>query len=1277
MAKDGKKRRRWFEENRQRLEEEASRAQAPIEEPAESPELATGQALTPEENVRVYADLQGLAPDDFLDAAELVHQGLKEDHASRREVKRHAHELTGLSAPDMARVENSGLDFAAAKKAGGKTGGKLAHFDEYAAELVADYPEVFGTPDDASRAVWDLLREPAEAELRMDDPKVLTEAEAMVRSAEEPAPVGPQTVFSKSPARGTAAGGMAAAGTGTGYGQIEPTEKAAPRVAENPEGAPEMESKTPKEAFAEETKPGALRSALNSVLSLVAPGRLEKQAARTIRQTWSEMKHSKVVAYEDLSRHKSAFWSLGRDQQIDFMDRMEKGEAQPDSQLNEAASALREALDAKAKEIQDLGTGKLHEVIENYFPHIWTDPEAARDIYAQIIGKRPMEGSKAFLKARSIMTIREGVENRGLEPVSYNPVDLALLKLWEMDRYIYAQKLIQRLKDQSLVRFVYARSTTPEGYRPVNDKLFQVYMPPEMKVSEAFDQLMIDNLQDFARSMGIDTQRVMKMRANRWGEASESPEKVTTRFAGPESVLIHEIGHVLGFRYRLHDWMTKGNSWINEKRHKNGKPVKAEAQRRRVRINRELRALADARFEDQEASPGFRRYVRKKPEKEAVMLEAFLHAPEKMQRVAPTVYDQFTKFLNDNAELRPLLDVKPSLTLGSGEGTLEVPGVTKLGQYMAPEGVARLLNNHLAPGLRSNENQLVSGGYDLVRKLGNTMNQAQLVSLFHGLFTSISVPTSYIGQGIRNVFAPGMVARGMVQLASAPASPIVNLRRGRQLRKAYRKNLDEIEDPQLRHLVEALIVAGGRAEADAFYLNQASEHWVDTVGDLVKGAATALGPAVSSKARARAAGKLPFLTFSAALEGAMTPVMKHLVPTQKLGMFAMMASDEMARLKTDNLSDPVLAQRLTEVWDSIENRLGQLDYDNLFWHKTLKDASMLSVRAVGWNLGFLREYAIGAPLDVITTSQRLKAGDALISIRTAELAGTVFALSILGAVVQYAMTGERPEETKDFFFPRTGNFRPDGSPERLSLPNYAKDLYGWITRPGQTAKHKLHPMWAMVADILTNQDFYGTEIRHQDDPVVQQALDVAEYIAKEFTPFSYRNWEEMRKSGNSPGKAAFVAATGITEAPSYVTQSPAQRLMARYINARIPRGTRTKDAFQKSDLRRQAKNRMRLGQPLDMLDLHEHFTDSEIERIYKEAAMPPFVESFKRLSIDEAINVYLIASDKERGQVHETLLGKWQNALSCAERSSQYTAENWETMGGLMRQILEGDNAKR
>ena len=86
-------------------------------------------------------------------------------------------------------------------------------------------------------------------------------------------------------------------------------------------------------------------------------------------------------------------------------------------------------------------------------------------------------------------------------------------------------------------------------------------------------------------------------------------------------------------------------------------------------------------------------------------------------------------------------------------------------------------------------------------------------------------------------------------------------------------------------------------------------------------------------------------------------------------------------------------------------------------------------------------------------------------------------------------------------FIKTGNTNPDGSAERIALPTYAKDWFAYSKDPIATISHKLHPMWSSLAEMFQNEDFYGTEIRGKDDPIVKQSLDIATHIGKQFLHF--------------------------------------------------------------------------------------------------------------------------------------------------------------------------------
>ena len=244
-----------------------------------------------------------------------------------------------------------------------------------------------------------------------------------------------------------------------------------------------------------------------------------------------------------------------------------------------------------------------------------------------------------------------------------------------------------------------------------------------------------------------------------------------------------------------------------------------------------------------------------------------------------------------------------------------------------------------------------------------------------------------------------------------------------------------------------------------------------------------------------------------------------------------MAADHIRR---NPLEDPVaFAGSMQRIWDSVDNRLGEMVYDNVFWNRTFKDVMHMAMRAVGWNLGTVRELA-GAPVDAIkvldymvrgappedtapdlgkgaaarleyerqkSTLQRIaeKAGHKIPY--TLALIGTTM---LLGAILTYAFTGKGPEEIKDYFFPPTGRKTKYGTKERISMPSYTKDLYEYGTMPMQTVINKANPNFGIIHAIYANEDFFGNPVRDPDAGTFEQMLDGAKYAAKRCCHFRCR-----------------------------------------------------------------------------------------------------------------------------------------------------------------------------
>ncbi|TMK82947.1 MAG: hypothetical protein E6G57_16530 [Actinobacteria bacterium] len=248
---------------------------------------------------------------------------------------------------------------------------------------------------------------------------------------------------------------------------------------------------------------------------------------------------------------------------------------------------------------------------------------------------------------------------------------------------------------------------------------------------------------------------------------------------------------------------------------------------------------------------------------------------------------------------------------------------------------------------------------------------------------------------------------------------------------------------------------------------------------------------------------------------------------------------------------------MQSAWDSVDNRMGEMVYDNKFWNRSFKDFLHLGMRAVGWNVGTVSEIG-GAPIDAIRAVDKLAREGKLTADDIGHKIPYVLAMTMttaaLGATINYLFTGEGPQELKDYFFPRTGGTTTRGTPQRLSLPSYVKDVYEYSQRPGITIANKLNPIWSTLADIWRNEDFFGNPISEPEAGWWGQAEERAAFAARQATPFSIQGTRQIAGS-EQPGPLGAVKRVlpfvGVTPAPGYVT-SPDQ-LARRAGNATRPR----------------------------------------------------------------------------------------------------------------------------
>jgi 2'-5' RNA ligase len=996
-----------------------------------------------------------------------------------------------------------------------------------------------------------------------------------------------------------------------------------------------------------------LGAAAEGVRAIWAPDTISagaKAEAAIIRSNLAARRQRTARAAKAMQALERAWDKVPEADQLAFAMAVDEG------RLEDLAPALRETAklfksinDQKRREANGLG-GKVG-YIEHYYPREWVRPGKVREfIQRALYGRRPLQGRGGFKKARArkgesdeIYSFRELYE-AGFRPVETNPVRAHLRKWLEMDKWIAARRILLDGKRAGTTKFVRVGDDPPEGWQRYHDSFGTVYGPPTVTVDEAYDEILMTGLVRFAESLGIQHTRKVKIGGGAWGWAKDTkPPQVLTKFAGPEGVLMHEIGHVLDYRYGLKDQMVKDK-----------------------RFQKELRALADLREEGTpftQLATSRQRYLRKGEEKMANLVHAFIYMPERTKQVAPNSYWHLYNFAKARPELRPLIDLQKARSVKLGAATAEqsIGGLKIVGHYYGPPDAVRLLNNHLAPGVFGK-----NAAVDLYRRAGNLLNQVQLgLSGFHLVGTSLNSAFSQFAYALEEG-SRGRFATAAREAIKTPIAPLLDIIEGSRALKHYYER-----DVHFREAVDdlGLIVRGGGGVGwDTFWHSSAPERFLQAVRGAATEAKAGNYPGATLRTALAAWRAVPAL-----IELQAKPVMEWWVPRLKLAAYLRLARMEMRDLG-EVPEELELRKVLGQAWDSIDNRFGELIYDNLFWHAVLKDAGMASVRALGWNVGTVREVAGALPAQLRATlkpEMRLTHTGYDVDAETGErtpryeptrepwlthkaayFVSLAFLSAVFGSLYQWFHTGLRPGEQEDgstdvstalldLYFPRTGG-TVDGRPERASLPTYIKDVYAMTRHPIETASHKLNPMLALLAEIARNQDYFGTAIRDADAPALEQLADVARYIASDYRPISLRSYYQ-RQEAKKPGAISAVESfLGINVAPASVTRTPLEN----YLHEINPPGPRTKEQAAAAQSHRDIRNALQEGDrdTARQLARDAGLSNRSASAVARAARLSSLQRSFQRTSLTQALHAYELATPEERTELRPLLARKAENA---------------------------------
>jgi 2'-5' RNA ligase len=597
-----------------------------------------------------------------------------------------------------------------------------------------------------------------------------------------------------------------------------------------------------------------------------------------------------------------------------------------------------------------------------------------------------------------------------------------------------------------------------------------------------------------------------------------------------------------------------------------------------------------------------------------------------------TVYRR-VKALDENK----LEDVTQPLTYPGGKR--KIPGafsedideamhgeIALVGHYYAPADAAKVFNNYVSRGIAGK-----SSIYDTARWINDNMNALQLgISAFHATTISVVGAASDVALGLQQLSEGKPVRAGMslARVVALPVSIFNTVRNGSRLMREY---LQPGSYAKLAREAAAVAIAGGRAKMATVEISP------------IHKAINAFRNGAIAKGLSLAPG--------AVLRGLTAPIMDYYVPRMKFGIFYGMAHDIIDEASKENLSGEEMRRRLDKAWDSVDNRAGQMVYENLFWNKAVRDLAQVATRSVGWNYGSYRE--------AFEASKGLArgVGNVLRGKKPTLTPALAFALALpltvgyIGAGMNYLRTGHGPENWKDYFYLKNA----DGT--YLNIPGYMKDVFAFGHNPLMTVANKMGPLLESTSELLQNKDFYGTEIRHTDDPIMQQLGEVAEWAGKQLIPFSFSGAGkllEQRGAEDNLGSMIEEAVKhlgdlglgqlGFQKAPSYIQNSPAMNMARDYERENRPPGTKTaeQDRHYKA---MDAIVRMYREHEVDQKQIDRYIEEGIISRDDPHAArdqakQSPMARAAENLSITQVLNVWQAATPEERKELRPILRDK-------------------------------------
>ncbi|MDE3114561.1 MAG: hypothetical protein KGL26_03065 [Pseudomonadota bacterium] len=399
----------------------------------------------------------------------------------------------------------------------------------------------------------------------------------------------------------------------------------------------------------------------------------------------------------------------------------------------------------------------------------------------------------------------------------------------------------------------------------------------------------------------------------------------------------------------------------------------------------------------------------------------------------------------------------------------------------APEDAARVYNNMVSRGVWD---KAAGPLYEKLLRFKNFQTMAELsFSAFHASTMATEAMFSQIGRAA-GLIKDGRPVEAARVFATFPVAPVRNYFAGRKMAAEYLQPGSQGTEISraMGLLSKANMSPIGRGESQYFAGTKGAFGQNVTQGGIrmklkgmrrdLKDAFAEMGRDLGSKDALGLVGHIS-QNLARTMDTVSSPLFDHAIPRLKAGAALDRMTDWLNAHPGAALDEQLKAAR--DISDSIDNRFGELNYDNVFWHSAMKQLAFLSLRAFGWDLGTHREIE-GGLADVARGRW---------SPRVEYLVGLGIGSTLLNGVATYLKTGHAPQSPMDLFAYDTGQKDDRGHEIRAMLPGYAREYVStamniFARGLGQGAQgygyNKLASSWQSAWELLTNRDY-------RDDPI--------------------------------------------------------------------------------------------------------------------------------------------------------------------------------------------------